>query len=179
MNKVFALSICAILAASAIGCGPKTPDGMPDLQPTTITVIQDGAPLPEAVLNLQSVDTTSKWTCGGVTDEKGVATIVTHGQYKGAPIGKYKVSVSKVIGDGTPPPPTPIDAESARIYQEYIDSGATYEEFDVVDKTFAIVETTTLEVEVVKGKNELSVDVGSAIHEPIEKSSGVAPIPTM
>ncbi|MDD3589427.1 MAG: carboxypeptidase regulatory-like domain-containing protein [Thermoguttaceae bacterium] len=176
MKKVLALSFCALLALASLGCGQKTPDGMPDLQPTTLTVIQGGSPLADATVNLKSLDPSTAWTCGGVTDAKGVATLVTHGQYKGAPVGKYKVSVSKTVGEGTPPPPSPIDEESARKYKEYQDSGATYEEFDVVDTKFSIIETTPLEVEVVKGKNDLAVDVGEAVRIPVRQSSGVAPV---
>ena len=112
-------------------------------------------------------------TVGGTTDSKGVATLITHGQYKGVPLGKYKVAVSKIIGEGTPPPPSPIDEESARKFKEYQDSGATYEEFYVVDPQYRLVDTTPLEVEVVKGGNKLTVDVGAATHEPIQQSTGV------
>ena len=159
--------------ASAVGCGPKLPDGMPKLNPTTITVIQDGQPLAEAMVTLKAVDESSKWTSGGMTDAKGVATIVTHGQYKGVPAGKYKVAVAKTLGEGTPPPPSPIDAESARIYQEYVDSGATYEEFFVVAEEYRLVDTTPLEVEVVDGSNDLKVDVGEAVRDKADNGGGV------
>ncbi len=173
MKKALIVSFCAFFVLASIGCGKKKPAGMPDLQPTTLTVTQGGAPLAEAVINFKAVDSSMTWTCGGITDSKGVATIVTHGQYKGAPEGKYKVSVMKTVGEGTPPPPSPIDEESARVYKEYIDSGATYEEFYVVDQQYATIETTPLEVEVVKGKNDLTVDVGEAVKEPIRQSTGV------
>jgi hypothetical protein len=176
MKKTLILSFCVLFALASLGCGQKTPDGMPDLQPTMLTVIQGGAPLADATINLKSLDSSITWTCGGVTDANGVATLVTHGQYKGVPVGKYKVSVSKIVGEGTPPPPSPIDEASAKVYQDYIDSGATYEEFDVVDKKFFDVAATPLEVKVVKGKNNLSVDVGEAIREPIRQSGGVAPV---
>lgn len=146
---------------------------MPKLNPTTITVVQDGAPLADAMITLMSADGSSKWSSGGTTDASGVATMVTHGQYKGVPTGKYKVAVSKTVGEGTPPPPKPYDEESARVYQEYIDSGATYTEFFVVDPQFRLVDTTPLELEVVDGKNDLKVDVGEAVHEEISQGGGV------
>ena len=173
MKRTFALSIVAALVFVALGCGQKKPDGMPDLEPTTIKVVQDGAPCPDARLNLKALDSSNKWTCGGTTDANGVATVVTHGQYKGVPVGKYKVAVSKTVGEGTPPPPSPIDEESARVYREYQESGATYEEFAVVDKQYMLIETTPLEVEVVKGKNELTVDVGASVHDPLDSGHGV------
>lgn len=159
--------------ASSFGCAPKLPDGMPKLNPTTITVIQDGQPLANAMITLQATDGANKWSSGGETDAKGVATMVTHGQYKGVPAGKYKVAVSKTVGEGTPPPPSPIDAESARIYQEYVDSGATYAEFFVVAPEFRLVDTTTLEVDVAEGKNDLKVDVGESVREEVKQSGGV------
>ncbi len=173
MKKIFLSALFLGLAFVALGCGQKKPDGMPDLEPTTLKVIQDGQPLADAQISLKSLDSNNKWTCGGITGANGVATLVTHGQYKGVAVGKYKVAVSKKVGEGDPPPPSPIDEESARVWKEYQDSGKTYEEFNVVDPIFGIIETTTLEVEVVKGKNELSVDVGSAVHEKIDTGHGV------
>ncbi len=162
-----------ILSAATLGCGPKLPDGMPKLNPTTLTVTQDGQPAADAMIRLKALDASNKWTSGGTTDAKGVATLVTHGQYKGVPTGKYKVAITKIVGEGTPPPPSPIDAESARVYQEYVDSGATYEEFYVVGQEYGFVETTPLEVEIVAGKNDLTIDAGPVVREPVEKSSGV------
>lgn len=103
------------------GCfGPKTPDGMPKLEPVTVTVLQGDVPLANATLNLKPLEpsTTNNFTCGGTTNEEGVATIVTHGQYKGAPVGKYKVAVSCVVGEGTPPP----QAQSTKSLQGFIKS---------------------------------------------------------
>ena len=76
------------------GCfGPKTPDGMPKLEPVTVTVLQGDVPLANATLNLKPLEpsTTNNFTCGGTTNEEGVATIVTHGQYKGAPLGSTRL----------------------------------------------------------------------------------------
>lgn len=174
MKRIFLGSALVLAAlASTVGCGPKLPDGMPKLNPTTITVIQDGKPLADAMVSLKAVDESIKWTSGGTTDAKGVATIVTHGQYKGVPAGKFKVAVAKTVGEGTPPPPSPIDEESARKYQEYIDSGATYEEFFVVAEEYRLVGTTPLEVEVVEGTNNLEVNVGEAVRDKADNGGGV------
>ena len=152
MKRILLGSAFALAAlASAVGCGQKLPDGMPKLNPTTITVIQDGKPLEGAMVSLKPVD----------------------GQDKGAPTGKFKVAVAKTVGEGTPPPPSPIDAESARIYQEYVDSGATYEEFFVVAEEYRLVGTTPLEVEVVEGTNDLKVDVGEAVRDKADNGGGV------
>lgn len=176
MKRLVIFFAAAFLTALVCGCGPKMPDGMPPLQPTTITVTQGSAPLANAVLNIKSVDpsTTNNFTCGGTTDANGVAVVVTHGQYKGIPEGKYKVAVSCTVGEGTPPPPSPIDEESARKWKEYQDSGATYEEFYVVDPKFATIESTNLEIEVKKGKNEFTLDCGEPVHISVNNGKGAS-----
>ncbi|MGI6402320.1 MAG: hypothetical protein ACOX0A_09495 [Thermoguttaceae bacterium] len=176
MKRLLLLCSVAVMV-STIGCGGvKKPDGLPDLQPVTIKLTQGSEPLANAVLNIKPIEpsTTNNFTCGGTSDAKGVTTIVTHGQYKGAPIGKYKVAVSCTVGEGTPPPPSPIDEESARVWKEYQESGATYEEFYVVDPVYSTVESTPLEIEIVKGKNELTLDCGEKVRVPVEKSTGAS-----
>ena len=86
------LCLCAALVASCFltfGCGGKPkPDGMPDLYKTTIVVTQNGA--------LQSDDPSLKWAVGGKTDANGRAELTTHGDFKGAPAGTYRVGVVKM-----------------------------------------------------------------------------------
>ena len=92
---VMALAACAL--ATAIGCqGKQKPDGMPELYKVKLIVTQDGAPLPDAALTLVSSDGSCNWAVGGKTDEKGVAELVTHGDYPGAPLGDFRVGVAKV-----------------------------------------------------------------------------------
>ncbi len=171
MKKALVLSFCAFFVLASIGCGKKKPDGMPDLQPTTLTLTQGGAPLAGATVNFKSTDSSMSWTCGGMTDDKGVATIVTHGQYKGAPVGKYKVAVNKTEWEGEAPPSV-VDEASAKTLEEYKKAGKKYEEFYLVDLKYAIGETTPLEVEIVQGKNDLTADVGEPVHEKAQSSSG-------
>ena len=153
------------LAAFSLGCGKKKPEGMPDLEPVTLTVTQDGAPCADAQINLLSLDPSNKWTSGGTTDALGVVALATHGQYKGVPVGKYKVSVFKKVGEGTPPPPLPTDEASEKAYNDYYESGQTYDLFCLIEKKYTDFKTTPLEIEVVKGKNELTVDVGAPVHD--------------
>ena len=173
MKKLLSSALLLGVALVALGRGPKTPDGMPPLQPVALTITQEGPPVADAMITLKSLDGANNFTSGGTTGANGVANLVTHGQYKGVPEGKYKVAVSKIVGEGTPPPPSPIDEESARKWKEYQDSGATYEEFNVIDMKYSTIETTDLEIEVVKGKNDLSLEVGAAIREKVNVGSGV------
>ena len=173
MKKLLSAALFVGVALVALGCGQKTPDGMPPLQPTTLTITQDGSPVADAMITLKALDGGNNFTSGGTTGANGAANLVTHGQYKGVPEGKYKVAVSKIVGEGTPPPPSPIDEESARVWKEYQDSGATYEEFNVIDTKYSVIETTDLEIEVVKGKNDLTLEVGAPIHEKVNVGGGV------
>ncbi len=94
------LCLCAAVVASCFltfGCGGKPkPDGMPDLYKTTIVVTHDGAPLADAALSLLSDDPSLKWAVGGKTDANGRAELTTHGDFKGAPAGTYRVGVVKM-----------------------------------------------------------------------------------
>ena len=90
MKKLLSAAFLVGVALVASGCGPKTPDGMPPLQPTTLTVTQEGSPVADATITLKSIDGSNNFTSGGTTGANGVATLVTHGQYKGVPVGKYK-----------------------------------------------------------------------------------------
>ncbi|MDO4587866.1 MAG: carboxypeptidase regulatory-like domain-containing protein [Planctomycetia bacterium] len=165
--------LTGLLFLGLIGCSEKKPEGMPKLQPVVLTVTQDGNPLPEAIVTLKPLDSSNKWSSGGTTDSNGKLVVVTHQKYKGAPLGKYKVSVSKIVGEGTPPPPTPIDEKSAKVYQDYIDSGATYEQFQVVEAQYRLVSTTPLEIEITDATQEITIEAGTAVREKIDQGRGV------
>jgi len=165
MKKILAFSMVVALAAFSLGCGKRAPEGLPNLEPVKLTVTQDGAPCAEAQVNLLAFDSSNKWSSGGTTDANGVVALVTHGQYKGVPAGKYKVSVFKKVGEGTPPPPLPTDEASEKAYNDYYESGQTYDLFCLIEKQYTDLNTTPLEIEVVKGKNDITVDVGAPVRD--------------
>jgi len=68
---------------------------MPDLYPVTIMVTQENAPLTDALIDLVPSDGQNAWGAGGKTDAQGVAIMFARPDFKGAPIGKYKVVVTK------------------------------------------------------------------------------------
>ncbi|MDR3199468.1 MAG: carboxypeptidase-like regulatory domain-containing protein, partial [Planctomycetaceae bacterium] len=76
----------------------------PKLYPTTITITLQGQPLADAAVLLTPLDTENHWVHGSRTNQQGTATILTHGQYNGVPLGKYKLRVSKTVVEGDPPP---------------------------------------------------------------------------
>ena len=134
----------------SIGCnrGPAKPEGFPPLFPCTLTFEQEGSPLSGAVFSLLSVDDPSfKWSVGGITDEAGKAVLTTNGLHRGAPAGKYKITVRKMV-------------VLARTEE-------TLKRADVIDPLLQKAETTTLEIEIAKGDNEKTLEVGKAVSVPI------------
>jgi len=135
------------------GCGgQQKPPGMPKLYPVTISVVQDGKPLPEAVVTLIPEETGNQWSSGGITDAKGKLTLMTYGQFPGVPAGKYKVCISKqeLVGE--------MD------YSDPASPKGNRQVFEVVDPVFKSGSTTTLEMEVSpQGKNNVGFDVGKSV----------------
>lgn len=98
LSRLTSILLVFSLLSFAFGCGgQKEPEGLPKRFPLSITIKQDGKPLPEASLTLKAENGGSgqQWPVGGVTDANGVAKINTYGSYAGAPEGKYTVLVSK------------------------------------------------------------------------------------
>lgn len=145
------------------------PEGMPSLiKEASVSVIQDGKPLPGAKVALISSDSSVKWTVGGTTDEQGVAKLVTHGQYPGAPAGSYKVTVSK--------------REEPQFKNQEPAPGQSDEEFmaaraaenvsahQLVALKYGKSGTTDLSVAISKESPAASVDVGTSVRIPIQES---------
>jgi len=122
MTRTFTSSTALLFAAVFItGCwGEPRPDGMPRLYPVSIIVTQEGVPLEEASVTLIPEDpANARWGPMGMTDGSGVAVMRTDGKYAGAPLGTYKVVVSKMeIID--PPPGTPGESRAVHhVPQQY------------------------------------------------------------
>lgn len=96
------------------GCGPKTPDGIPKLFSTTVTVTNGSNPVKSANVFLVPEEGTASgsWSVVGLTDERGVAVIeTTQGDWKasGAPEGSYVVYLTKVPTIEEPEMPADIE----------------------------------------------------------------------
>ena len=165
------------LAASlllAVGCGgPKTPPDMPKLQPTTIVITQEGAPVEGASVQLVKPDDLNyKWFAGGLTDAQGRCEIQTHGKYKGAPEGEFAVVVYKTTTTesetrkNVPLPTDPVAgaewsrkvAEEERVFEE-------------IDPKYKKADTTDLRITVKSGKNEETFDVGEKVEVEVEQTT--------
>ena len=87
---------CSYLFVFAGCSAQKTPDGMPALYPCTILLTMDGRPLDEASVTLHPMEQ-SGYSAGGTTNASGAVEIMTGGQYRGVPVGQYKVTVTKTV----------------------------------------------------------------------------------
>lgn len=146
--KLFRLSL--LFSFLLVGCGrTPTPDDLPPLHPVTLTITQNGAPLAGANVLLFAVSGEDKWAPGGVTDSAGIVLPKSQGRYAGAPVGKYKVCVSK--------------SEIEKLSPGDSDAGKRAKAFKLVEDQYGNPETTPLEFEVVAGKNTATLDAGKAV----------------
>jgi len=151
------LLVCIFVLPTGCGRGELPhPPGMPKIYPTTLTITQDGKPLANATVGLFAIDgENATWTPSGVTDANGKAIMLTRGQFRGAAVGKYKVTVAVT---------------------EYVDGTVINEQGEIIGpemptKIFTLVEmkyrkstTTPLELEVTtKGVSDATFDVGKAV----------------
>jgi len=154
-KQIFPLSAltltCCLLLSAGCGGGREKPKDLPPLHPGTLTFEQEGVPLGDAHIILHS---DSKWAVSGRTNEKGEVKLVTGGFYDGVPEGTYKIIVRKsvVVEDET--------------------TGNTIRRTNVVAPQFTQANTTPLEIEIVKGRNSQTFDLGKAVsvNVPVERN---------
>jgi hypothetical protein len=148
MKNSYSLIIVALFCA---GCHVQNkPSDLPTLYHVTITITQDGLPLGGADIVLIPDASNEKWAPGGVTDSSGVAHIQTHGKYSGAPVGKYKICVSKT--------------ETEKILnRNESDHSFPPKVYRLIEEQYTDSVKTPLEIEIVQGKNTKTFDVGKAV----------------
>ena len=135
---------------------------MPPIYPCTISVTQEGKPFGGAIVRLYSSDV--KFHVSGTTDASGTAVMLTHGEFKGAPEGTYKVVFVKEEKEFLEPASVTAAREKAK------ETGVVFEEpnlpfnlYSYVEDTYTSKDTTPLEVTVTKGKNNnQTLDAGKA-----------------
>ncbi|MGL4942639.1 MAG: carboxypeptidase regulatory-like domain-containing protein [Thermoguttaceae bacterium] len=155
--SIVALCLPLVCFMPVIGCGQKYPDGFPKLYPISLTVTQEGKPLAGATVVLSSPESTLQWTIGGVTDERGVAPLWTHGQYKGAPVGRFKVTISKVVNEGEAEYIAALDREDTAAAAKIV-----VKSYSCVEPQYGDVATTPLEVTLSAKSRTVDVDAGKA-----------------
>ena len=162
----FRLFVLLIVFLVVAGCSSeKRPVGMPPLQPCRVMITQEGKPLEGASVRLYATEAEAKWHCSGTTDANGVANLLTQGQFRGVPEGTYKVTVQKeeIISLATPEQLAAIEKAKAENPQWYDPPNIKQEIWQLVEKNFTFVESTTLEITVSKGQNGTTFDVGKAV----------------
>ena len=143
------LSGLVVVVSMILGCEQQSlPEGLPKRHPLTLELFQGDQPLVEATVSLHPMDSTSKWSSGGFSDNNGHAVIMTHGGFDGAPVGKYNVTVVKSIVEGAP---------------ESMDDQGHSQSFSLIETQYTNRNTTPLKIEVQPGKNSLRLDVGKAV----------------
>jgi hypothetical protein len=143
------------LGFSLLGCSPgvEVPAGMPELYPVALTLTQSGSPLEGASVQLLAQDPAiATWQCGGYSDATGKVEIKTMGQHVGAPVGKYKVLVTKeLIETSAGADASPGAASSSTTYA-------------LVDPKFQSAETTPATIDVTAGENApAAIDLGAPV----------------
>lgn len=149
------LSVCLLVFP---GCREKRPEGMPDLYPCSVYVIQDGKPLSGASISFLPVEAGGRWASGGLTDENGKATVRIRGKYKGAAPGKHYLCITKTESD-----PLPSGTQESGKVSVEVDL------YDLIDRKFGNIETAQIVDVLEKKKNEWTVDVGKAVRVLIPK----------
>lgn len=155
-----------IILASLVcsGCHRENrPADLPKLYPVILNITADEQPLTNALVVLYAEnEAIAKWTVGSVTDAEGKAIIVTHGQFQGAPEGKFKVCVRKTEMEG---------AEAKRQEgQTGLVGGLSPAPTQMpkmtnyVDSVFGDPKTTTLEIEVPASKKTTTLTLN--VHKP-------------
>ena len=161
-NNFIVFFLCEF-GLSVVGCGgTNVPNDFPKTLPFTITVLNDGSPIEGVNIRL-STTTPGNWTASGKTDVSGVAEMQTiSGSYsrKGVPEGSYKVVLAKpLLVDPTLLGPEPTNRFEQVAYDakaKEIRSKMTPE----VPPVYSDDKTTLASVEVTKGKNQETIDVG-------------------
>ena len=144
-TSFYCLTIILFLLVYSGCSNDNRPKEMPRLFPVVLTITLDDQPLANAVVTFYTEnESDAKWTVGSYTDANGKAIIVTHGQFHGAPAGKFKVCVVKKEAEG---------------------EGASLKVTNFVDTVFADPKSTPLSIEVTskgKGMQNLTLNV----HKP-------------
>ena len=164
----FRVSVCAslisLLAVTLLtGCGGQPrPADLPPLYACTVTVTQDGKPLGEAVVRLESPDPAFKWAVFAQLDASGSGKVFTQGLYPGAPEGDYKVVISKE------------ETVAEEIGPAVVRQGEFGEEthtptrmtvYSLVEKEYTDAETTPLSITIGKTGNNQKFDGGKPVRE--------------
>ena len=157
----FTAVCCAFFVLGFVlpGCGgDERPPGFPKLYPVSLQVLQEGAPLADAAVSLRISDNSMTWSIGGRTDEQGIAVLWTHGRFRGAPEGAFKVSLEKVVNEGE-------DEMLEALNREDLAAAARIrvESNSFVKEEYNSFGTTPIEIEITPRSRMIEIDAGPAV----------------
>ena len=153
-----------VLPICCIGCSEKLPKDMPKLHPATLTFTQGSDPLEGAIIQLiGETPDVAAWGPTGVTDSKGAVILQTNGKYKGAPVGKYKILVTKRTTEEHPHPEWANLPDGDPNFRKYVDESNKLKSFDMVEAKYRLLAETPLTVEIQAGQNAQQFDVGAKV----------------
>ncbi|MDR0705128.1 MAG: carboxypeptidase-like regulatory domain-containing protein [Planctomycetaceae bacterium] len=141
-KNILSFTIILLTALCFAGCAPSLPKGMPPIYPCTITLTQEGVPLKGASVALIPEDTTLNFTFAGTTTSSGNIEMYSHGKYRGIPAGKYKLVVTKKANE----------IQNEKIWT-----------VSLVDVKYTNPDTSPLQVDIAKKKNEFTFELGQSV----------------
>ena len=163
MNRFNRLTIVCCLPFAFVvlmsGCGDsERPEGFPKLYPVSLKVTQEGTPLTKASVSLKMSDGSAVWSTGGVTDEKGVVVLWTHGKFRGAPEGTFKVLITKIVNEGEE------EMLAAANREDYAAAAKIpVNSYSCVKDEYEFFEKTPLEIEITQKTRGLDIDAGPVV----------------
>jgi hypothetical protein len=160
---MMSLKMISIITASVLlcfccllGCGKNKPDGIPSLQPCSVIVMLDDAPLPEATVLFKPIQD-GGISASGITDNNGKALMKVQATYDGVPEGKYKVMIIKQKRERNPAvKDEKVNGQPSSVPMDL--AMKMYIVTDFVDPKFRNA-STPLEITIQKGKNEQTFNV--------------------
>lgn len=155
----YCIALVCLLSVFGCGGGPQRPAGMPALHPCVITVLQEGKPLAGVTVSLVIAEGEPQWKGGATTDERGVATVVTYGEFPGVRVGLHKVLLTKRESIA-PLPPSNVDAQG-RIMGGPTMAPSMIPAKDYIDPKYSDEKTTEFSIDIKpKQQNTATLDVG-------------------
>ena len=149
------------------GCGgPTRPADLPPLHSCILTMTQDGKPMGEATVSLESTDPAFKWTVFAQLDASGTGKVFTQGLFPGAPEGEYKVVVTKeeVVSEQTG---TTVVRQGE--FGEETITPTIETVFTLVEKEYTDAATTPLSITIGKKGNNQTLDCGKPVREMLRR----------
>lgn len=143
---------------------------MPKLYPASVTVTQEGKPLAGAMVQLIPEDSVnSAWGPGGTTNASGVVVLQTNGKYKGAPLGKYKVTVTKREQEPHPNPELAQGGPRTPEFAKFQEIGRNLKVYSYVESQYGSIAETPLNIEVTAKEKNYTIDAGKAVKTDVKR----------